>query len=128
MLSRLRFLNEAIGGLRGSGAVSCNDIEEYQWGILGEIEDGLFVPGEVQRELEDEKYITASLVPLSIHLIRNGYTDMIHNGDVTDVVRKLMENLLADFDKRYKPLNGKVQFKNEVTLGHGNRCVYVHVE
>lgn len=70
--------------------------------------------------------MTASLVPYCLYAIREGFTKMIDSEDVSDIVKQLVKKLLEDFDKRYEPLNGKVQFKNQVILGHGNRYVHLH--
>ena len=82
----------------------------------------------VQRVLEGEYYVTASLVPAAVFKIRKGYQAVIDNDETLDEVRALTKILLADFDKRYNPAFtiGRLAYSNVASVGFGNRYTTVH--
>ena len=126
MIRRLRFLRPAIGSLIGGGEVDCGSLSDAQWKVLEHVQGALTEASHVQRYLEGEKYVTASLVPRFIHKIRSTYTNMVDDDKVPEPVRRLVKLMLEDLDKRWIPLNGKIQFKKNIERGEMNRYIHIH--
>ena len=73
------------------------------WKVLHQIEITLKTMAEFQRILEGERYVTGSLVPLTIYQIRQSYSEAIESDYAEPSVANLARILLEDFDKRYTP-------------------------
>ena len=84
---------------------------------------------EFQRILEGERYVTGSLVPVTIYQIRQSYSEAIESDYVEPSVANLARILLEDFDKRYTPADfqrGTLKYYREDVTGSGNRYIGIH--
>lgn len=97
--------------------------------MLHQIEIVLERMSYFQRILEGDKYVTASLVPIAVYMIRQSYSEAIDREHTDPAVKKLAETLRDDFDERYVPAckdTGKVKYYPEDETGKYNRYLGVH--
>ncbi len=128
MLKRLRFLQEAISHfIVDNPEASPETLTAQEWKICHQIEITLTTMAFWQRVLEEEKYVTGSLIPVPIYTIRQLFLQVIASQAADPVVKQLTRNMLNNFDWQYHPTtDGESIYEREVSVGHGNRYIAIH--
>ena len=100
MLERLQFLQEAISHFIVDNPEEAEAVtmSAQDWKICYQIEVTLKTMSFWQHVLEVEKYVTGSIVPLAIYSICQSFLQVIASKATEDIVKKLTQILLDDFD------------------------------
>jgi hypothetical protein len=100
MLKRLRFLREAISHYVVDDHQDSDliNLTPGEWRVCLQVEITLKTMAFWQRILEGEKYVTGSLVPLSIYTICWSFLQVIASVASDPVVKRLTRILLNDSD------------------------------
>ena len=126
-LRRLRFLRAAICALVASNQVDCENLCDYQWEVLHQIEMALEPLAIAQRVFEGGGYVTGSLLCYGLFTIRQSYQSVIDNQNTLPVVTSLTVTLLEDFEARYNFEGGMLVYpSSNVTTSRMNRYNTVH--
>jgi len=101
-----------------------------EWTILHQTEVALETMASFQELLEGEKYVTSSLVPITVFQVRRCFLDVMQNIETVAPVKDLTAKLLEHFDKRYVPTSdtsgSKLHFSWGASVGRSNRYNAIH--
>ena len=100
MLLRLWSLRKYLDGLEESKVIE-NNLKMVEWGKVQQIIEVLQPFQQVQQLLEGEHYVTISLYPALITLIRTKLEKQASNAALDDDVKGLAGELLVDFNQRW---------------------------
>jgi hypothetical protein len=99
MLKRLRFLQKAISHYIANNTEASDTLTAQEWKVCHQIEITLKTVAFWQRVLERDKYVTGSLVPVAIYIIRQSFLQVITSQAADLVVKQLTRNMLNSFDR-----------------------------
>ena len=120
MTSRLLRLKNAISQMDDDGKLNCN-LNDMQWLAIKQITLLLKPFMAAQQALEGQNYVTVSLIPYLIAVIRQSLSAMVDDMTIIESVRNLAKLMLEDFIKRFgSGLDGTVLHENE-TRGERQR-------
>jgi hypothetical protein len=100
MLLRLWSLRTYLDGLERSKVIE-NNLKIVEWGKVEQVLEVLKPFQQVQQLLEGEHYVTISLYPALITLIRTKLQKQASSTALEDDVRQLAAELLVDFNQRW---------------------------
>jgi hypothetical protein len=125
-IDRLLYLRPAIQHLLADNQLPQKFmLLEAEWELLKDTKVLLDPFKKTQKYLEGEKYVTISMIPVCIRLIRKQLKETIQSADTNGYVKALASRMLKSFES-YWGVDDFVPFDGKVVRGFRGRQVGVH--
>lgn len=122
MLMRLLRLRPQLTYMVAENMLSKDvNLTAQQWNIVEQITKVLLPFKEVQILMEGEKYVTSSLIPGLISLVRKGLQDTLSDCDNLQCVTDLAAKMMKKFEEDFGAGGRDTVFKEHQSLGVCNR-------
>eukprot|EP00559_Dactyliosolen_fragilissimus_P004855 CAMPEP_0184865878 /NCGR_PEP_ID=MMETSP0580-20130426/19513_1 /TAXON_ID=1118495 /ORGANISM="Dactyliosolen fragilissimus" /LENGTH=777 /DNA_ID=CAMNT_0027365255 /DNA_START=221 /DNA_END=2554 /DNA_ORIENTATION=- len=121
MIEIILYLHPFITGLSSMGSIDIEPLTNDQVSVLKEMKQMLEPMDKCQKMLEGQKYVTISLIPMSIFKIEQTFCTTASNELLSDATRNLSRVMHDDLIQKRFGNTAERMFHNPVVIGARNR-------